>query len=87
MVTYEERTRGGRNICTMRHVGSAAMDIVPRELTWGAEKKPMIRLAVLPRLFDRRSRHLAVLPRGYLPSIFGPRARFAVSPWIFLRGA
>ena len=42
IVTYEDTNRSGRKICTMRYLGSVAMDNSPRELTCRAEKEPIM---------------------------------------------
>ena len=42
MATYEGANRGGRKICTMRHLGKVAMGNLPRELTCRAEKEPIM---------------------------------------------
>ena len=42
VATYEDTNRSGRKICTMRYLGSVAMDNSPRELTCRAEKEPIM---------------------------------------------
>ena len=42
IVTYEDTNRSGRKICTMRYLGSVAMNNSPRELTRRAEKEPIV---------------------------------------------
>ena len=42
MATYEDANRSGREICTMRHLGSVAMDNFLRELTCRAEEEPIM---------------------------------------------
>ena len=42
MATYEETTRGGRNICAMRHFDSVAMDNYPGEVAWQTEEEPIL---------------------------------------------
>ena len=42
MAAYEDTNRSGRKICTMRYLGSVAMDHSPRELTCRAEREPIM---------------------------------------------
>ena len=55
IATYEETNRSGRKICTMRHFSRVAMDNSPRELTWQAEKEPIManQLDNAPRRYCR----------------------------------
>ena len=42
MATYEETNWSGRRICTMRHFGRVATGNLPRELSWQAEREPIM---------------------------------------------
>ena len=42
MATYEETNWSGRRICTMRHFGRVATGNLPREVSWQAEREPIM---------------------------------------------